>query len=103
MVTLRSTCSGSLALGLGWVLLLGTAWGPLHAGEPIQISGFTNKVSLPRKDSTDSLLNQPSDFFKSGRSGDPISELPDTTPRPSRAKNRKVQELLDRQQNWIFQ
>src|SRR5580765_980254 len=99
MVTLRTAWFGSMALGLGWVLLSWMAWVPLRAGEPIQISGFTNKVSIPRKDSSDLLLNQPSDFFKSGRSGDPISDLPDTTPRPKRAKNRIAQELQDRQQN----
>jgi len=103
MVTLRSTCSGSLALVLGWGFLLGTGWVPLHAGEPIQISGFTNKVSLPRRDSTDLLLNQSGDFFKSGRSGDPGSDLPDSLPSPDRAKNKKVQEKFDLQQNWIFQ
>jgi hypothetical protein len=103
MATLRSTCSGSLALSLGWVLLIGTGRVPLHAGEPIQISGFTNKVSLPRKDSTDSVLNPSSDIFKSGRSDNPGSDLPDTTPTPNRTKNRRAQELLDRQKNWMFQ
>ena len=72
----------------------------LMAGEPLQVSGQTNKVMVPRAGSSGSVASPAANFFKRDSSAPAFfDDAPVISPsKEGASRNRRVQELVDRQQ-----
>jgi len=104
MVTFRPVLCGVLAFVLGEFGIFPITLSQASASEPLQISGQTNKLSIPGGASSGSTLSRSLDFFKRDSSAPPSADdAPMLSPSQERGgRNRKLQELIDRQKNWIF-
>jgi hypothetical protein len=80
-------------------LILGTL--PGDAGEPIQFSNKPTKVTLPKPSPKATPEDESFNFMKdTGTEG--LHIPPSTQPNSSSSRLRRLQELKDKQENWIF-
>ena len=81
-----------------------SAGGLLSAGESqsLQVSGQTNAITVPKPGSSGPVINPSSGLLR--RDSSEPAALDDIPPAPSEpmARNRRREELIDRQKNWIF-
>lgn len=75
----------------------------VHAADKIQFSERSTAVDIPRPSTSIEGIGRRFDSFTTGDSPAGAINIPNTPP-PSNtsAPNRKLQEMLDREKNWIF-
>lgn len=80
-----------------------TAAPAAHAADKIQFSERSTAVDIPRPSTSIEGVGRRFDSFTTGDSPAGAINIPNTPP-PSNsgAPNRKLQELIDREKNWIF-
>jgi len=74
-----------------------------HAADKIQFSERSTAVDIPRPSTSLEGVGRRFDSFTSGDSPAGAINIPNTPPPSnSSAPNRKLQEMIDREKNWIF-
>jgi hypothetical protein len=83
-----------------------SAGGLLSAGESqsLHVSGQTNTITVPKTGSSGPVFNPSPGLFRRDSSAPAALDDISAPPAPSEpvARNRRLEELIDRQKNWIF-